>query len=50
MNTFSIKIKHPSNAIEEIERKAKNQTEVELLVLKEFPKAEILNIRMLLLD
>ena len=39
MDTFFIKIKHPSNAIEEIERKAKNQTEVESLVLKEYPKA-----------
>lgn len=50
METFFIKIKHPSDAIDEIKRKAKNQTEVKLLVRNEFPEAEILDIRMLLLD
>jgi hypothetical protein len=50
METFFIKIKHPSDAIEEIKRKAINQAEIELLVQKEFPEAEILDIKTLLLD
>lgn len=50
METYFIEIKHPNGATEEIKRKAENQVEVVFLVKNEFPDAEIITCKTLLLD
>ncbi|MEI7422416.1 MAG: hypothetical protein WCK18_09990 [Prolixibacteraceae bacterium] len=50
MVTYFIKILKSKGEIEEVKRKANSESEVEILVIKEFPGCEVLSIKTLLLD